>query len=43
MAITVTVKGAIPQRRPLYIALSALMALIAAVGFWRRITGRLFA
>ena len=34
MAITITVKGAIPQRRPLYIALSALMALIAAVGFW---------
>ena len=34
MAITITVKGAIPQRRPLYIALSALMALIVAVGFW---------
>ena len=34
MAITITVNGAIPQRRPLYIALSALMALIAAVGFW---------
>jgi hypothetical protein len=34
VAITITVKGAIPQRRPLYVALSALMALIAAVGFW---------
>jgi hypothetical protein len=34
VAITITVKGAIPQRRPLYIALSALMALIVAVGFW---------
>jgi hypothetical protein len=34
VAITVTVKGAMPQRRPLYIALSALMALIAVVGFW---------
>ena len=34
MAIAITVKGAVPQRRPLYIALSALMALIAAVGFW---------
>jgi hypothetical protein len=34
MATTVTLKGAIPQRRPLYIALSALMTLIAAVGFW---------
>jgi hypothetical protein len=34
VTITVAVKGAVPKRRPLYIALSALMALIAAVGFW---------
>jgi len=34
VAITVTVKGAIRQRPPLYVALSALMALIVAVGFW---------
>jgi hypothetical protein len=34
VAITVTAKGAIRQRRPLYMGLSALMALIAAVGFW---------
>ena len=34
MAITVTARSAITQRRRLYIALSALMALIAAVGFW---------
>ena len=34
MATTITVKRAIPRRRPFYITLSALMALIAAVGFW---------
>jgi hypothetical protein len=34
VAIALTVKGAIRQRRLLYIVLSALMALIVAVGFW---------
>jgi hypothetical protein len=34
VAITVTVKGAIQQRRLFYIALSALMALIVVAGFW---------
>ena len=34
MAVAVSVKGAIRQRRPVYIALSALMSLIAVVGFW---------
>lgn len=34
MAHTITVRSAIAQRRSLYIALSAFMALIAVVGFW---------
>lgn len=34
VTVTVTVKGAIPRRRRLYVTLSALMALIAVVGFW---------
>jgi hypothetical protein len=34
VAIALTVKGAIRQRRLLYIVVSALMALIVAVGFW---------
>lgn len=34
MAATVTAARAIPQRRPLYVSLSALMAVMAAVGFW---------
>lgn len=32
--MAISVKGALPPRTPLYIALSGLMALIAAVGFW---------
>lgn len=34
MASTVTEKRGFPHRRPLYLALSALMTLIAVVGFW---------
>ncbi len=34
MATAISVKGGLPQRTLLYIALSGLMALTAAVGFW---------
>jgi hypothetical protein len=34
MSVAISEKGAVRQRRRLYVALSALMALIAVVGFW---------
>ena len=34
MAVTITAPSAVGQRRPLYMALSILIALIAVVGFW---------
>jgi hypothetical protein len=41
MAVTVSAPVAVAVRRPAYIGLSVLMAIIAIVGFWPRYFGPL--